>query len=94
MTTEARQSPGPSSWGAEHPGLDLTLAHPTHEDHDDTRPRCRACHHPLTARQSIALELGPVCAHRLAQRLALAAGAPVVLGERDGELIAWIGRAP
>lgn len=92
--TGARQSPGASSWGAEHPGLDLTLAPPTHEHHDETRPRCRVCHHPLTARQSVALELGPVCAHRLAQRLTLAAGSPVVLGERDGELIAWIGRAP
>lgn len=70
-----------------------TVAPPAHERADDT-PRCRVCGHPLTARQSIALELGPVCAHRLAQRLSLAAGAPVVLGERDGELLAWIGRAP
>ncbi len=93
MTTEAQHRPG-ALLGTETPGLDPTLAPPTPGHHDDTRPRCRACHHPLTARQSIALELGPVCAHRLAQRLTLAAGAPVVLGTRDGELLAWIGRAP
>lgn len=71
-----------------------TTPAPHAHDHDDDTPRCRVCHHPLTARRSIALELGPVCAHRLAHRLTLAAGAPVALGERDGELLAWIGRAP
>lgn len=90
--TGAEHGPG-ALLGTESPGLDVRLAHPTHEHRDNT-PRCRQCHHPLTARQSIALELGPVCAHRLTQRLTLAAGAPVVLGERDGELLAWIGRAP
>lgn len=87
----AEPSPG-SHWG-QQPGRAISLAAPDHTHESDT-PRCRVCGHPLTARRSIALELGPVCAHRLTQRLTLAAGAPVVLGERDGELLAWIGRAP
>lgn len=36
--------------------------------------RCRCCAHPLTAPTSVRRLLGPVCAHRLAEALARAAG--------------------
>lgn len=58
---------------------------------DDDTPRCRACHHPLTARRSIARELGPVCAHRLAQVIAQATGYRVVVSVLEGGLVARLG---
>ncbi len=73
----------------------MTVNHHTHHDDAPAEPvRCRVCHRPVVAPESVRAELGPVCRFALAQRLARAAGAPVVLGERDGELLAWIGRAP
>lgn len=93
--TGAKPSPG-SSWG-QQPGRALTVAAPDHTRDDDAPAepvRCRVCHRPVVAPESVRAELGPVCRFALAQRLTRAAGAPVVLGERDGELLAWIGRAP
>ena len=74
----------------DHGGATLSA----HTDRDAEPVRCRVCHRPVVAPESVRAELGPVCRFALAQRLARAAGAPVVLGERDGELLAWIGRAP
>lgn len=73
----------------------MTVNHHTHHDDAPAEPvRCRVCHRPVVAPESVRAELGPVCRFALAQRLTLAAGSPVVLGTRDGELLAWIGRAP
>lgn len=71
---------------------DRTSLQPDARDDADDAPRCRICHHTLTARESIARELGPVCRARLAASIARATGYRAAVAVVGGALVARLDR--
>ena len=91
MTGKHERRPGAGAPSNEHvPGDEWngTSLPPTTDAPDVAR--CRCCQRPIVAPTSVRRLLGPVCAHRLAEALAGAAGGrfAVVLDVDHGAIVA------
>lgn len=62
-----------------------------HTDRDAEPVRCRVCHRPVVAPESVRAELGPVCRFALARSITAATGRPAVVTVMDGALVAELG---
>jgi len=91
VTGKDERRPGAGAPSNEHvPGEGNGTTLPPTTDAPEP-PRCRCCEHRLTAPSSVRRRLGPVCAHRLAEALAAAAGGRFAVRldvDRDGGILA------
>lgn len=73
-------------------GFTTTPSLPQPDDDADDAPRCRVCGRTVSARESIARELGPVCRARLAASITHATGYRAAVAVVGGALVARLDR--